>query len=160
FGVGWEEPLYVYLTTIPVKVLGTTEAATRAVAAAAGTLSLLAVAGLAFQLAGERAAGAAAILMAVSPWAFHFSRVGFQASLLPPALAAGFAALLFGATRAAPSFGWLAAGAAGVALSLYTYVASRLLAPLLLAGFVALFLPVLSRLPASRLAALLALVAV
>src|SRR5262249_17223547 len=63
-------------------------------------------------------------------------------------------------TRAAPSFGWLAAGAAGVALSLYTYVASRLLAPLLLAGFVALFLPVLSRLPASRLAALLALVAV
>src|SRR6267142_2711234 len=98
FGVGWEEPLYIYLTVLPVRILGTNEAAARFVAAAGGSLALIAVAGLAFHLGGGAAAAGAAVLMAVSPWAFHFSRIAFQASLLPLFLAAGAGALLAGAS--------------------------------------------------------------
>ncbi|MBI3448059.1 MAG: hypothetical protein HY049_03940 [Acidobacteria bacterium] len=164
FGVGWEEPLYVYLTTIPVKILGTTEAATRAVAAAAGTLSLAAVAALAFPLGGEIGAAAAALAMAVSPWAFHFSRTGFQASLLPLFLAAGAAALLHGSGDAAagrrPRFGVLLAGASLLALALYTYVAARFLVPLLLAGIAVAAIPSLRTIGAGRAAAIAAVVVV
>jgi hypothetical protein len=173
FGVGWQEPLYVYLTTLPVFLLGTTEAAARAAAAAAGTLALGAIGALAWAVRGPRAGAAAALLAAASPWAFHFSRIGFQASLLPPLLAAG-AALLLRSVRverpspvrpggAAPgaSLPWLVGGAAATSLALYTYVAARVLVPLLLAGFAVCFLPALRRggapAPAAALAAVLAI---
>jgi dolichyl-phosphate-mannose-protein mannosyltransferase len=158
FDVGWEEPLYIYLTTLPVKLLGTTEAATRAVAAASGTLGILAVAWLAHLLSGPRAAAAAAAMMAVSPWAFHFSRVGFQATLLPLFLAAGAAAWLKGCDPDARSslagWRWMAAGAATMAAALYTYVAARLLAPLLLAGLAASHAARIKRIGPLRSAAL------
>jgi 4-amino-4-deoxy-L-arabinose transferase-like glycosyltransferase len=154
FGVGWQEPLYVYLTMAPVALLGNTESAVRVVAAAAGSLAILAVAWLSFLIGGRRAAAAAAVTMAVSPWAFHFSRVGFQATLLPLFLAAGAAALLRGVSGSSGSFrpgggpragpgdlrpGWLAAGLFILAASLYTYVAARGVIPLLLAGFAVVF---------------------
>jgi len=151
FGMGWEEPLYIYLTVLPVKILGTTEAAARAVAAAAGTLALAAVAALAFRLAGGMAAASACALMAVSPWAFHFSRIGFQASLLPLLLAAGGAALLASVgergNEKRPRVWLLIAGASILTLGLYTYVAARLLVPLILAGFATSFLTSLRRIP-------------
>jgi len=155
FDLGWQEPLYVYLTIIPVGLLGTTEGAARMVAAAAGTLALLAVAGVAFHLGGGWAAASACALMAVSPWAFHFSRVGFQATLMPLFLAAGAAALLKGARDS--SVGWLLAGSGTLAAALYTYVASRLLVPLILAGFAAAFLPSLRRLGWAKIALVAAL---
>lgn len=161
FGVGWEEPLYIYLTMIPVALLGTTPAATRAVAALAGALAILAVAWLATRLAGRWAGAAAALSMAFSPWAFHFSRVGFQASLLPLFLAAGAAALLEGvrsvdgvpagaAPASPPRSGWIALGLFLLVAALYTYVASRAIVPLLIAAFGVIYLPSLRRLRASR----------
>src|SRR5262245_49143147 len=149
FGVGWQEPLYVYLTMIPVRLLGTTAAAARAVAAAGGTLAIGAVAALAFgaggsmAASGSTAAAATAVLMAVSPWALHFSRIGFQASLLPLFLAAG-GALLTAAARpgqtARRARALLITGAAVMTGSLYTYVAARVLVPLLLMGYVIIFI--------------------
>lgn len=156
FGVGWQEPLYVYLTVLPVKLLGLTEAAPRVVAAAAGTLALPAVAWLGWLLGGWRAAAAAAAVMAVSPWAFHFSRVGFQASLLPVFLAAGAGALLHGAARRGERGPagtlWMAAGGGILAAALYTYVAARAMVPLVLLGFVASHAGVLKRGGLRRLA--------
>ncbi len=150
FGVGWGEPLYIYLTVVPVALLGLTPAAARGVAAAAGTL-VVPVTGLLTAALLRRGGGAdprasragllAAVLMAVSPWSFHFSRVAFQASLLPLALAGSF--LL--ARRAlrdddSPPRMWpLLAAALALAGSLYTYTVARLAMPLLLAGFAWLY---------------------
>lgn len=172
FGVGWQEPLYIYLTTLSISILGTTAGAARAVAAAAGTLAVPAVAWLAFRLRGGPAALSAALLIAFSPWALQFSRIGFQASLLPLLLGAGAAALLQGAEgrldrprsegrgpgRGA-SFPLLILGVVLMASSLYAYVATRLLVPLLLAGFAVAFLPALRRLGVARLALLVLLMA-
>lgn len=155
FGVGWQEPLYVYLTMIPVRILGTTAAAARAVAAAGGTLALAAVAALAYVASGPRAAAAASILMAFSPWALHFSRTGFQASLLPLFLAAGGALLVAAARPGQParrSSALLIAGGAVTAISLYTYVAARVLVPLLLFGYAVAFAGRLRRIGAPALA--------
>jgi len=183
FGAGWEEPLYIYLTTIPVAILGTTEAAARAVAAAAGTLDLLAVAAIALALGGRKAAFAAAALMAFSPWAFHLSRVGFQATLLPLLLAAGVAALLRGsrgvtfepatsngsphgtatggetAGSEAAHLPWLALGTALLTAALYTYVAAKIVVPILLAAFGLLFRSKLAALGLRRILLLAGIVA-
>jgi len=144
FGKGWGEPLYIYLTVPAVGLLGLTPFAARLVAALAGTLAvaatgLMTAALLKRDLGAVRAARAgvcAAALMAISPWAFHLSRIAFQASLLPLALAAGF----WLAARALshpeePRPRMLAAGAALLGLSLYTYTIARLAMPLLVAGF-------------------------
>jgi hypothetical protein len=67
----------------------------------------------------------------------HFSRIGFQASLLPLMLAAGFWLTMEGMrTRGGRSSRWqFLGGAAALGLSLHTYPVSRVALPLLLAGF-------------------------
>ncbi len=171
FGEGWAEPLYVYLSLPAIGILGLTTVATRFAAAAAGTLAVPITGLMTAALLdpggstggsghsagiGRRAGLAAAALTALSPWSFHFSRVAFQASLLPVALATGFwlAARALAtcpgpgpgrvARGAAPEASsrrdgirpWMLSSAAGLlALSLYTYTAARVLAPLLLAAF-------------------------
>lgn len=142
FGKGWGEPLYIYLTIPSVALFGLTAFACRFVAALAGSLAVTATGLMTAALVphGRRAGLAAAFLMAVSPWSFHLSRVAFQASLLPLTLAAGFwlaaralkgDASRGGMVRALP----LLAAAITLGLSLYTYTISRLILPLLLAGF-------------------------
>jgi 4-amino-4-deoxy-L-arabinose transferase-like glycosyltransferase len=152
FGIGWSEPLYIYLTVPAIALLGVTPLAARCVAAVAGTLAVP-VAGLMTEAllrpasgetagpisekAARRAGLAAAWIMTASPWAFHFSRIGFQASLLPLWLGAAFW-LAASALRRGPGprrTGMLAAGAASLALTLYTYPAARVTAPLLAAAF-------------------------
>jgi len=146
FGKGWGEPLYFYLTVPAVLLLDLTAAAARTVAACSGTLCVAmtglmtrellrgTLRGSASDVAGVAAAG----IMAVSPWAFHFSRIGFQASLLPTALAAGFWLAARAARAQHPAGRMLAGAALALGSALYTYTVSRLALPLLLAGFVLL----------------------
>ncbi|HZI94257.1 MAG TPA: hypothetical protein VFE84_08435, partial [Patescibacteria group bacterium] len=170
FGKGWSEPLYIYLTVPAVALFGLTPFAARFVAAMAGTL-LVPITGLmcATLVRGQvgprtaaRAGVAASILMAISPWPFHLSRVAFQASLLPLALAAGFWLAARAVSDAVSDRanvpprvrpGLLAAGALLLGLSLYTYTISRLAMPLMVAGFIWLHR---RRISASRRAWLLA----
>ena len=144
FGKGWGEPLYIYFSVPAVAILGLTNAAARAVAACSGTLCVAMTGLMTRELLSDRvstktanvAGLAAAGLMAVSPWAVHFSRIGFQASLLPLALAAGFWLAARAARAQTPGSGHLPAAAALLLGSaLYTYTVSRLALPLLLAGF-------------------------
>ncbi len=149
FGKGWGEPLYIYATILPVWAFGLTAFAARFVAAAAGTLAVPATGlmtaailrsapGFLNRLA-PRAGVASALLMACSPWPFHLSRVAFQASLLPLALAAAFWLIARALDRDAEqvSAGLLTSGALLLGASLYTYSIARLAMPLLAAGFLA-----------------------
>jgi 4-amino-4-deoxy-L-arabinose transferase-like glycosyltransferase len=172
FGKGWGEPLYIYLTVPAVWMLGLTPAACRFVAALAGTLAVPLTGLMTASLLssrrspppGDRLAGpagvAAAFLMAISPWSFHLSRVGFQASLLPPLLAAGFwlaARSLPDLPRGRLHLSGRSLAAAGVALGLclYTYTVSRLEMPLLVGGFAWFFRRELKASPRVALIALL-----
>ncbi len=169
FGIGWGEPLYVYLSVPAVAALGLTNAAARLVAASAGTLCVAATGLMTRALLGPRlphatasfAGLAAAGLMAVSPWAVHFSRIGFQASLLPLTLAAGFWLAAAGAsTKDGTSANRrLLTGCLLLGLSLYTYPVSRMALPLLVAGFALLHRGAFTRRARTLVAAALVLAA-
>ncbi len=175
FGEGWAEPLYVYLTIPAVAVMGLTPAAARFVAAAAGTAGIplvgLMTAALFRSAVGSpgtpqavsgavRAGLAAAAVMALSPWAFHFSRIAFSASLLPPLLALGFWLAATGMERD-EARGARRALAAAITLgaALYTYSAARAAVPVLLAGFAWIYRTELRERPRAFALAAVALVA-
>ncbi len=182
FGIGWSEPLYIYLTVPAVALFGLTPLAARFVAAAAGTLAIPAAGLMAASLVrsaapARRAPGKSpkpdrpdlawwsgvgtAFLMATSPWPFHFSRIAFQASLLPLLLGAGFWLASSGLALEASRARTRRLGAAGacLALTLYTYPVSRVAMPLLATAFAWTHRRELRRHRASALAAVVVLAA-
>lgn len=79
--------------------------------------------------------GSAALVVALSPWAIQFSRVGFEANLATFFSGLGVWFLLKGRNQ---SWLWLAA-AVSLSLSMYTYHSARIFVPLLVATFGLIF---------------------
>ena len=77
------EPLFIYLITISIAVLGRSPLAVRLPAFFVGFLTLAATYDLAKVLWGRRAGRWALAVLAVTFWHVHLSRVGFRAVLLP-----------------------------------------------------------------------------
>ena len=148
------EGLYMNLVALMIQIFGVSAWVIRATSAAAGTLSLLAMAFFAYEFGlaffsdrnkkdRDRLAVllmlAATLLLALSVWHVHFSRIGFRAVLLPLFSAAGFGFLLRG-FRLGRRIDFALSGSM-FALSFSTYIASRILPvvfalPFLFSGFV------------------------
>jgi 4-amino-4-deoxy-L-arabinose transferase-like glycosyltransferase len=127
--------LYTAQLVPSVAALGLTEAAVRLPAALAGLLTVYVTYLCGARLFGKVAALTGAALVAISPWQILPSRTGAEWVLLPLFVTAGVWLLLRGRTHG-PSL--LLAGAA-LGVGLYSYAFARLLVPLLVAGFAALF---------------------
>jgi 4-amino-4-deoxy-L-arabinose transferase-like glycosyltransferase len=127
--------LYTMLVVPSVAALGLTETAVRLPAALAGLLTVYVAYLCGTRLFGKVAGLIGAALVAISPWHILPSRTGAEWVLLPLFLAAGVWLLLRGRTHG-PSL--LLAGAT-LGVGLYSYAFARLLIPLLVAGFVAIF---------------------
>jgi len=127
------EPLYIYLSALPLAILGRTPAALRLAAAVVGTLTIPVTAFLARSWFGRRVGWLSAAILAVTFWHVHLSRVAFRAVTLPLWVAL---ALLVGtwAWRCGGWERWLLAGAV-YGLGFYTYLPVRL-TPLVLAAWV------------------------
>ncbi|MFP4344818.1 MAG: ArnT family glycosyltransferase [Anaerolineales bacterium] len=127
------EPLYIYLVTAAVGLLGRSPLAVRLPAFFAGFLTLAATYDLARVLLGRRVGLWALGVLAVTLWHVHLSRVGFRAVLLPL-----FTALFLAQAARAIKHGrvghWLAAGALYGA-GWYTYTGVRF-TPVALAAIV------------------------
>ncbi|HRQ36475.1 MAG TPA: glycosyltransferase family 39 protein [Chloroflexota bacterium] len=125
------EPLYIYLTTFFVALMGRSVTAVRLGAALVGVLTVLPVFLLAREWFGWRVGLFAAWLWAVTLWPVHLSHIGLRIILLPACLA-----LIFWlgtlAYRRQQWWLWLAAGLV-YGLTFYTYLAVRF-TPLLLLG--------------------------
>ncbi len=130
------EPLFIWLVTPFIALLGPTLAAVRLPAALAGAIATAAIYPIGAAIAGRRAGAYASWLMAVLPWAVILGRTGLRASLLPAALLLAVAALLRASGRQGTRPIALAGALAG--LTMYTYTAARTLPLLALAA--ALFL--------------------
>ncbi len=130
------EPLYIWLVTVAVAVLGRTPLAVRFPACLVGMLTLAAFYDLARVLWGRRAGRWALAVLAVTFWHVHLSRVGFRAVLLPLFTSLWMAQAVRGLRRNSRRH-WLAAGALYGA-SWYSYIAARFtpLALLMLGGYV------------------------
>jgi len=126
------EPLFIYLISLTVGMLGRSPFALRLPAFFVGTLTVATTAALGRVLFSRRVGLLAASVLAVTLWHVHLSRVGFRAGTLPlfVALTAWQGAL---GARSGKRCHWLWAGAL-YGLSFYTYTASRF-TPLALAAF-------------------------
>lgn len=125
----YNESLYRFVVIPFVAVLGLDEVAVRLPAAIAGVLTVVGLFFLARRLFGRDAALLAALLLALSPWHVHFSRIAFRGILLPLVLTWGLHAFVSAYER--PRRLLLAGGL--LALSLYTYSPARVFVPALVA---------------------------
>ena len=117
------EPLFIYLVTAAVAVLGRTPMAIRLPACFVGILTLAATYDLASTLWDRKTGRWALAILAVTFWHIHLSRIGFRAGLLPLFTALAMSQLAKG-VRYGHRRHWIAAGALYGA-SWYTYMAAR-----------------------------------
>ena len=131
-------PVYIYLTTIPVKLFGLTAFAVRFISALAGSLAIVGVYWLVNNLfpqlkyrLGKNSFSlglVSAFILAFLPWHFFISRPALEANLSLSFIIFGFAALKQGQKHSLlTTLGLLLLG-----LSLHTYNSARVFVPLLL----------------------------
>jgi len=128
------EPLFIYLCSLSVAVLGPSPGALRIVSALLGTLTIPATWWLGRTLCGNRVGLLAAVLVAASVWPLNLSRVALRA-VASPLLIAVFLALLWRGLNERRALTMVWAGLA-YGLLFYTYLAARF-TPLALAACLA-----------------------
>lgn len=130
----YKQPLYVYASVVPIALFDLTPFATRFPSAFFGSLSVLLVYLFTFELfRKEKYARTVSLLamffFALSPWSLQFSRVAYEANV-------GLFFVILGSWLFIRGLNlkqkwYLFAGAAGLALSAYTYHSDKLFAPAL-----------------------------
>ncbi|MCI0394842.1 MAG: glycosyltransferase family 39 protein [Chloroflexi bacterium] len=121
----YDEALYRYLIIPFIPIVGLNELAVRLPAAIIGFLTLAVVYQLGWRW-HSRSAALGSMLLAVSPWHVHFSRIGFRAILLPFLFSLGLLAFERGLRRPY----WLVLAGLIWGISLGTYSSARVFVPL------------------------------
>ena len=124
----FQPPLNRYSLLIPIFLFGLNEFAVRFISALAGVLSVVAAYFLVKKLVSQKAAYFSALLLAVMPWAIGLNRIGHESNL---AILFLITALFFGFLQKSKSS--LYYSVIFLSLSMYTYSAYILYAPLVLA---------------------------
>lgn len=122
----FQPPINRYSMLIPIKLFGLNEFSVRFMSALAGVLSVVALYFLAKKLVNRKAAFFSALLLAIMPWAVGLNRIAHESNL---AILFLIIALYFGLIKSSRS---LYCAAFFLALSMYTYSAYILYAPLVL----------------------------
>ncbi len=136
FGVSYKNPVFIYSAIPVVAVLGLSETTIRLVAGLWGVLGVASFLWLGTVLCGRRGGLWSGLLLAISPWHLHFSRIAFELIALLPLVAGGFAAFLLG-VRGRPR--WLVVSAFAFALGLYAYAPAKFFIPLFLLAAAVLY---------------------
>lgn len=130
------EPLFIYLASISLGLLGNTTFALRLTSAIIGTLTIPATYWMARELFNRRIGLLAAAIMTVTLWPVHLSRIGFRTITLPLLIALSIAAGVH-AWRSGRVRDWISAGAL-YGVSFYTYLAGRFTPFVLILFFIVL----------------------
>jgi len=119
------EPLFIYLTTIPLTLLGRSPGAIRVVAATIGTLTIPASYLMAKAMFDRRVGIITAAIASVTLWHVHLSRVGFRAVTMPLLVALAIWQIWLGLKGKGKKCLHLLAGGVLYGFSFYTYSAAR-----------------------------------
>ncbi|MBD3387459.1 MAG: phospholipid carrier-dependent glycosyltransferase [Candidatus Altiarchaeales archaeon] len=150
------EFLYGYLTLPFISLFGLGVSAVRFPAALFGSLTVLTTYGLVARLYDRRVALLSAFMVAFSPWHLVFTRMAYEASLIPFFTTLG----LYLLDRSGDDRRFLPASAVVFGLSFYTYPAMKLATPLVLLAYLVICrgrVTLLTRVHLSSLALLLVL---
>lgn len=123
---------YAYLLIPVIKLFGLTELVVRVPSALWGVLAVVGIYLLTSEILSRRIGLIAAALLAISPWAIHFSRGGWETNMATTLLVFGCFWLITWLKR--PKIYLLIAGGLCLILSMYTYQSARIIAPLLALG--------------------------
>ena len=128
----YKMPLYIYLTTIPIKLFGLNDFSIRFWSALAGVVSVVAVYYLTKELTKKpKAAILASALLTFNPWAIFYSRIGFEANLALAFFLVGLCLI----NRGLKQKSWFFFGLITFLLAFLTYSSSLIFIPLFLAIF-------------------------
>lgn len=127
--------LYIFLTVPFIKLFGLNEFSTRLTASVSGILTILIVFLLAKRIFNKKVALVAALLLSVSPWYIHYTRIAYEVNLLPLLFSLGL--WLFLESFSKPNYLILSAIAFG--FSLNTYQSARVFIPLFLLSIIFTF---------------------
>ncbi|MEP7167023.1 MAG: hypothetical protein ABI758_03540 [Candidatus Woesebacteria bacterium] len=123
----FKSPLLIYLTTIPVLIFGLTPFAVRIPIALAGTGLVITSFFLTREITKRKDVSLFVMfLIAVSPWAIHYSRMGFESMLATFLVSVGIFSWLKGRSKPV----WMVVGDICFALSLYAYHSAKIVVPL------------------------------
>lgn len=126
----YKPPVNVYLTVLPIKMVGLTEWATRIPTAVMGIISVICIVILLRYLGFSRSASlVGGGVLALMPWHVHFSRAGFEAITALFFIIGGTASFI--RSVRAKSYGWLWVSIVFFGLSVWAYHAPRVFTPLL-----------------------------
>jgi 4-amino-4-deoxy-L-arabinose transferase-like glycosyltransferase len=143
-GASGHEPLYHHLHAAVHAVLGFNVLSGHILSVALGTLTVALTYVLARRLFGRPAAVVASVALSTSFWSLMYSRIGLRHIILPPlALLVFYLTWLPLADRSRKAVRWVVPLGISLALTTYTYPASRML-PVLLVVF-ALYLSLFHR---------------
>lgn len=131
-------PGYIYMATLSYKVFGNTILTMHLPSAMAGILSIFLIGYLAFLLFPEKKyiGYFASTVLALSPFAIHFSRISYETNIALTMLLLYFISLLQVIRNARPKL-WLAIGSIAILIGDWTYPSPRFIIPV----FTVLFLP-------------------
>ncbi|MBZ0256732.1 glycosyltransferase family 39 protein, partial [bacterium] len=133
----YSPPLYIYFSGLFSAPFGINPYTLRLPSAILGTLSVLMAYLLASRWRGDAAGWTAAILVALSPWNIHYSRIGWEAISLIPLQLCGLWLFLRWTQEDRKRDLYLAAAA--FALTTYAYPTARLYTPLIGVGLLIFF---------------------
>lgn len=123
--IGGRPTLFLYLLEATFRLWGASYVTLKVVPIVAGCATVLALYGLARIGFGARIALWAAFLLAVSRWHVHYSRIAWEAILLPLFAVAGLGLLLYGLSRRRGANIAIVAAGGVLAAGLYSYAAYR-----------------------------------
>lgn len=129
--------LYVYFTVPPVKIFGLNEFATRLPSAVFGTLTIMLVYLLIKEMFGIRYSVFGSLILAINPWAIHFSRGAWEANLA--LFLTTLAVLLFLKKRYLTSSIFLG-------LTFWAYQGAKMFTPLLILSLLIIYRPHIKKL--------------
>jgi len=128
--------LLAYFATIPIAFLGLNEISIRIIPALSGLMVVFLVFLIVNKLSENKiAALIASFLVAVTPWAIHFSRGAFEANLMLFLLLLG----IFGYLKSSDNKNYIFLSVVSLALSFYAYHAAKALTPLIIIGLIFFF---------------------
>jgi hypothetical protein len=131
----YKNPTFVYLLAALFRLTGPSIAVARLLSAALGVAAALLLGLLALRMArSTEAAAVVACSALLTPWLYECSRLAFEVSAYPLAVALFLLALWRAASKESWRLSDAFALAASLALLTYTYSTGRLLGPLLAAG--------------------------
>ena len=127
-----KNPVFVYASMIPINLFGLSEFSTRFTSVIFGTLTVAGIIWLMAEIIGIYTGLLAGLLMAITPWNFHFSRIAFELISMPCCFVFGLVFMIRGVKKG--RWNWIWAGIL-LALTIHSYVMAIVFVPFFLIVF-------------------------